>query len=315
MKVLFTGASSFTGFWFVRELAAAGHEVVAIFRKRQGEYADIRGERVRRVLESCTPVFGCEFGSESFLDLIDSESSWDVLCHHAADVTNYKSMDFDISTALARNTLNLRQVLQKLQAKGCNCLIATGSVFELNEGAGEKPLRAFSPYGLSKSLSWQVIEFYGKQAGFGLGKFVIPNPFGPFEEPRFTHYLMKNWFQGRVPSVNTPAYVRDNIHVSLLSKAYRFFVEKVVREGGTQKLNPSGYVETQGAFAKRFAAEMAKRLPLACDLELKRQTEFPEPRVRINTDILDVDELGWSEDAAWDKIANYYKERFHTMRI
>ena len=34
MKILFTGASSFTGYWFIRELAAAGHEVTAIFRKR-----------------------------------------------------------------------------------------------------------------------------------------------------------------------------------------------------------------------------------------------------------------------------------------
>ena len=33
MKILFTGASSFTGFWFARALAAAGHEVVATFRE------------------------------------------------------------------------------------------------------------------------------------------------------------------------------------------------------------------------------------------------------------------------------------------
>jgi hypothetical protein len=32
MKILFTGASSFTGMWFVRELAAAGHDVVPPFK-------------------------------------------------------------------------------------------------------------------------------------------------------------------------------------------------------------------------------------------------------------------------------------------
>ena len=32
MKILFTGGSSFTGYWFVRELAAAGHDVTAVFR-------------------------------------------------------------------------------------------------------------------------------------------------------------------------------------------------------------------------------------------------------------------------------------------
>ena len=32
MNILFTGGSSFTGSWFIRELAAAGHQVTAIFR-------------------------------------------------------------------------------------------------------------------------------------------------------------------------------------------------------------------------------------------------------------------------------------------
>jgi UDP-glucose 4-epimerase len=32
MRVLFTGAKSFTGYWFVREWVTAGHEVVAACR-------------------------------------------------------------------------------------------------------------------------------------------------------------------------------------------------------------------------------------------------------------------------------------------
>ena len=35
MKILFTGGSSFTGSRFIRELAAAGHQVVAIFQRRR----------------------------------------------------------------------------------------------------------------------------------------------------------------------------------------------------------------------------------------------------------------------------------------
>ena len=33
MKILFTGASSFTGYWFVKELAERGHEVTALLRR------------------------------------------------------------------------------------------------------------------------------------------------------------------------------------------------------------------------------------------------------------------------------------------
>jgi nucleoside-diphosphate-sugar epimerase len=66
-------------------------------------------------------------------------------------------------------------------------------VFEANEGLGSAPLRAFSPYGLSKGLTAAAAAFYADREGFTFEKFVIPNPFGPYEEPRFTAYLMKTW--------------------------------------------------------------------------------------------------------------------------
>ena len=54
MKVLFTGGSSFTGFWFIKEMADAGHEVTAILRKHAEEYPDeIRRQRVGRTSSSC----------------------------------------------------------------------------------------------------------------------------------------------------------------------------------------------------------------------------------------------------------------------
>src|SRR6266542_4514975 len=96
-----------------------------------------------------------------------------------------------------------------------------------------------------------------------LGKFVIPNPFGPHEEPRFTSFLIKNWFAGATPAVSTPAYLSDNIHVSLLAKVYANFASNVPATG-VKKLNPSGYAETQGAFTERFAREMRRRLNLEC---------------------------------------------------
>src|SRR5690606_13203848 len=147
-------------------------------------------------------------------------------------------------------------------------VLVTGSVFEPGEGAGSDGLPAFSPYGLSKALTAQCFEYYAQAHGLRMGKFVIPNPFGPFEEPRFTHYLVRNWHEGKVPTVSTPAYVRDNIHVSLLAKAYVAFAAQLPATPGTQRHHPSGYIEMQGAFALRFAAEMQPRLGLPCPVEL-----------------------------------------------
>jgi len=303
MRILFTGASSFTGMWFVKHLAAAGHDVVMTFRGQPGDYDGLRRKRVELAAACGEPVYGCSFGDECFIKLAH-EGGFDVLGHHAADVSNYKSADFDVSAALANNTRNLRAILAALKGSGCGRVVLTGSVFEPGEGAGSEGVRAFSPYGLSKGLTAQVVRFETEQAEMDFGKFVIPNPFGPYEEPRFTHYLVKRWREGKVPTVNTPAYVRDNIHVDLLARAYASFVAA----SDHPQFNPSGYVETQGAFAQRFALEMDARLDLRCAVELAEQTQFDEPRIRINTDPVDGVALGFDEKQAWDEVAAFYEQ-------
>jgi UDP-glucose 4-epimerase len=306
MRILFTGASSFTGAWFVRELAAAGHQVTATFRQGAEAYPDeVRRRRVAFAAAAAEPIFGVSFGDDAFLALV-RRGGWDLLAHHAADVTNYRSPDFDTAAALQANTRSLAAVLQAFRAGGGRRVLLTGSVFEGGEGAGSQGLPHFSPYGLSKALTAEVFRYHCERSGVGLGKLVVPNPFGPFEEPRYTAYLLKTWFGGGTASCANPAYVRDNIHVSLLAKAYAGFAAGLPETGFVRR-NPSGYAESQGAFTQRLAAEMRPRLGLPCLVELKRQTEFPEPQVRINTDIPDAVALGWNEGAAWDEMAGYYR--------
>jgi len=313
VRILFTGASSFTGTWFVRELAAAGHDVTAVFTRTAEEYPDeIRRERLALVAALCRPVHGVSFGDARFLELVEG-GGWDVLAHHAADVTDYKSRDFDAVAALRNNTRELGSVLAALEAGGCRRVLLTGSVFEGGEGCGSEGLPDFSPYGLSKSLTARTFRYYCERAGLGLGKFVIPNPFGAHEEPRFTAYLMRTWMAGETPGCATPAYVRDNIHVSLLAKVYaRFALD--LPDRGFVRVNPCGYVETQGAFARRVASEMSPRLDHDCRVDLAEQTDFPEPRVRVNTDVPDTEELGWNEADAWDSMARWYVDRAAASR-
>ena len=274
MKILFTGGSSFTGLWFIQELTAAGHDVTTVFRKRAEAYSDeVRRQRVVLASEVSHPIESCSVGDVKFLALIE-EGGWDLLCHHGADVNNYKSPDFDAVAALANNTYNLPAVLRSLRAVGCRRLLLTGSVFEGGEGAGSQGLPDFSPYGLSKALTAQMFRYYCDRAGIGLGKFVIPNPFGPYEEPRFTAYLMKNWLTGATPSCSSPAYVRDNIHVSLLAKVYARFAAEFADVGFTQ-INPSGYAESQGAFTLRVAQEMRRAWDCPAPSNSRNRLTFP----------------------------------------
>lgn len=297
MNILFTGANCFTGVWFVKELLEAGHKVTAIMKRPFEAYSGVRLQRVEMLLPMCECIFDVRFGDENFISLLKRQD-WDLLCHHAADVTDYKSPQFDPIKALGNNTHNLVQVLEALRGAK---IILTGSVFEQREGVGTKPLRAFSPYGLSKGLTYDFFAYYCERHGISLSKFVIPNPFGPYEEERFTSYLIDTWMQGKIPQVKTPSYIRDNVPVTLLAKAYRWFAENP-----SDTYHPSYYAETQGLFAQRVADEMRSRLQLPCELQLCEQTSFQEPLERTNHDKID---LPWDEAAFWDDFAAYYLQK------
>ena len=306
MKILMTGASSFTGMWFAEELAHAGHEVTATFTRSPEEYSGTRRKRVERIKSLVHPVYNCCFGDSRFLQTIDRSIEWDIFCHHASDVTDYKSPEFNFSRALDLNTHNIGTVLKSLLKKNCNKLLLTGSVFEQREGKGTQPLNAVSPYGLSKGMTADVFSYFCSSYDFNLGKFVIPNPFGPFEEERFTSYLLTSWLAEKTPSVNTPEYIRDNIHVSLLAKAYAHFADDLIAAEGEIKSNPGQYRETQGKFTTRLSREMSFRINRKCHFKLGEQTEFFEPLERVNFDTIDPKKYNWNEEEAWNNMADYY---------
>jgi UDP-glucose 4-epimerase len=305
MKVLLTGASSFTGYWFAHALSAAGHHVVAPLARAKDAYSSVRAARVSGLLKVAEVVWSAPFGDRVFMDLLDAP--FDVLCHHAARVTDYRSPNFDITVALSENTRNLPEILRRMTGNGLRCLVLTGTMFEEGEGAGEPPMRAFSPYGVSKTLTAATVRYWCQTMTLPLGKFVIPNPFGPFEEPRFISYLVETWRRGEVPEVKTPRYVRDNIHASLLAQAYCSFFENMAKDPRPSKVNPSGYVETQGDFALRCARELGPRLKLDARVQLLEQTDFSEPLMRINNQPSETWSLSWNESLAWDELARFYR--------
>ncbi len=306
MKILFTGASSFTGFWFVKTLAAAGHEIVCPITRNLEDYASLRGQRLEWLKPVCRLVPNAPFGSDAFVRLVRTES-FDQLCHHAADVKNYKRLDFDAAAALRNNTHNLATVLGAAGARGLQSVVLTGTYFEAGEGLGSEPQRTFSPYSLSKTLTFEAFRAECQQARLPLGKFVLPNPFGPLEEPRFTAFLMHEWQADKTCEVRTPDYLRDNIHVDLLAAVYARFVAQVARaKVPLLKINPSGYVETQGEFARRVAREVHSRLGWSCRLKLLKQEDFSEPLSRSNTESAAKECPAWQESAAWDAFAKFY---------
>jgi hypothetical protein len=121
---------------------------------------------------------------------------------------------------------------------------------------------------------------------------------------------MNHWREGKPGEVKTPDYLRDNIHVDLLAAVYaRFAARAAALNAGEAAFNPSGYVESQGAFARRVAREVQARLGWACELILARQESFAEPPARTNTEPAAPLAPEWSEAGAWDAFASFYTKK------
>ena len=300
MKILLTGITSFTGMWFAKKLTEAGHEIIATLQNKKHEYKDLKLKRLN-VLEGQNIKFieNCSFGDKTFIKLIDN--SIDSVNHHGANVKNYKSPDFDYIQATKDNTDNIKQVLELCKKNGIKQIVLTGSVFEQDEGIGSISRGAFSPYGLSKGLTYQIFKYWTEYYSLNLKKFIIPNPFGPYEEHRLCQYLISKWKNGEIPHVSTPNYIRDNIHVEKLAQEYLRYTtdSKFIQK---ERYGPSGYIESQGDFVQRFAYEINKRLFLKTQFTIDTEHALNEPMIRINRYDNTIDD----DEKYWNSLASYY---------
>ena len=310
MKILLTGASSFTGYHFARILAEDGNQVVATFTRPRDGYA---GNALGRIgllegLDGCRLVFGAKFGSGPFMDLLGGEGPFDMLCAHGAVVGDYKGAGFDVEAAVGENTHGLDGACRALAGPGGGSVMLTRSYFETC-GSSDLAFNRLSPYAQSKMITTERFHSACVRHSLPLAEFMVPNPFGPMENDRarLTTYLMGRWKQGEAAEISHPGYVRDNIHVRALAASYLRCAKRLA--GGTDShltARPSGYVMTNGEFARMVAAQSRERTGLECPVRLARQADWDEPRELRNVDRLRYERLGLSERGLWDEFVGWY---------
>ena len=286
MKILFTGASSFTGSWIVPALSRAGHEVTVVFTRRGPEaYDGLRRKRVERVLPFARAVWAVESGDAQFIKLCRDQGPWDLISLHGAEVGDYKAADFDWRRALEKNTRGYAEMFAAFYAASGHAVVLTGSYFEAYEGNPGGPSESLSPYGLSKTLTWHACRHECLRAGLALGKFVIPNPVGPFEDPKLVAALARKWQEGGVPQLHTPLEICDHLPVSALAAEYSNFAATVRRAGaGTISFRrPSGWVESVEAFSHRVAREFGRLSGASYAVASEPKTIATAPAMRRNS--------------------------------
>ena len=306
-KVLFTGASSFTGATFASALVSRGFAVVAPIRRTLREYEGMRFARLSGLPDKVSLVANAPVGSRMFTKTLTESGRFDAVVLHHAQVSGYRSADFDVGGAILDSTANAAETAKLLAKSGCRAAILTRSVFEAGQGLGSRD-GPIGLYAVAKTATVETWRFHLEREGIPCTDFTIANPVGPDEERRLVAYLASAWASGGVPALRAPQLVRDNVPVDLLGEAFAHELELAI-DGRGSSLVPSFWVGSNLDFATKVASEFASRLHTECQVTTERPFEDSEPVIRIGKDRL-TPRAGWDESIFWDRYVGFYRSMF-----
>jgi nucleoside-diphosphate-sugar epimerase len=254
MKVLLTGATSFTGCHIARALLDSGAQVYATLTKSKAHYQDdsLIQKRLQHA-KGAEWISECAFGSDTMFSLVKMRQI-DIFINHGASIKGYRSPDFNFEESAIKGLHNAAKLMACLKENGCKGLIHSGTVFEANQN-----LPAMSPYGLAKGKVWEGLKTECKNAKLSLSKIVIANPIGPFEnDDRLIPVFARMWREGKTPSLTTPGQSWDNVPAPWLAAVYLDEAKRLMDSpaGLLRERRPSGFTISNEELVGRIAKEL-----------------------------------------------------------
>lgn len=307
-NVLLTGASSFTGFWFAKELKLKGFNVFCPLPRSENDYNGIKAKRIDNIKRDVTFIFNSPLGENKFNDLL--EKPFDILCLHGAHVQNYESPKFELLNSLNCNLNEIEFILKKSFFNGCKTVLWTSSIFEdvldNNDENTDYYKVPWLKYALSKKTSYTIVKHLSISMGFNFVRFVIPNPFGPFEDQKLCFHLTKSLMQGSDFIVKTPDYLRDMIHIENLAEIY---VKQILHSRELsifKECRPSEYRMKIFDFAKLLTSKYNQFYNAEYEIEKMKQEIFNEPIELLNGEFNSVSGKSKDNDNLWYNYFEYY---------
>lgn len=215
--IFLTASSSFTGFNFAQEISQK-KKLICFLSKKKNQYLGIRLKRINFLKrnKNIIIVYDCPFGSLKMINIMKKYSNI-IFCFHHAHTLNYKNDSlYEMHKGYASDLNNIDHFFLQLK-KNIKKLILTSSIFEKRFTGKEND---FSKYALNKSLTYETIKFFCTTNKIKFINFVISNPFGPFEDTRFTNYILNCWLNNKSAIINHPNLIRENIYISDLKISY-----------------------------------------------------------------------------------------------
>lgn len=219
MRVLVTGGAGFIGSHICDQLCSRGDDVAVLDNLSTG---------VRENLPSTWPFFLADTRDRFQVAEVFDQWRPDVVCHQAAQMSVSRSVR-EPSIDAEINILGLVNVLENCVRTSVRRVVfaSSGGVLygESAEPADEEhPQRPISPYGISKLVGEQYLQFFAREHGLEAVALRYANVYGPRQNPHgeagVVAIFCQRMLRGEPTTINGDGrYVRDYVHVADVAAA------------------------------------------------------------------------------------------------
>ncbi len=276
-NILFVGLTSFTGFYFVKDMCKnKKNKIFCVLTKDKKKYDYLKKKRLNIISKNKNVklINNVKFGDKKFLKLI-KDIKFEIFCFHHAHTNNYNDdSKFNFRKSIKNNLNNVDKVFSIIPQNAK--IIITNTVFQKIDKKKYKPL---SNYGLSKTVSYEKMIELSKKYKIEYKSFFIPNPWGILEEKKLNYYLITNWLNKNKTEIKFPDYIRDNIFINKLSEEYNNLLHLRSKQ---KEFFPSGYCSSNKVFIEALRKKFEKFFKIKTDVKYSLMTKTDQPLIRIN---------------------------------
>lgn len=212
MKVIVTGGAGFIGSHIVDVLLQKGHSPFVVDNLSSGS---------RRNLPNNVKLFEVDIRDRAQLAAVFDEVKPDAVSHQAAQMSVSRSMREPLFDAEI-NVMGLLNVFENAARIGVKRIVfaSSGGVLygEVSTPASEEaPKRPMSPYGISKWVGEQYLEFFAREHQMQAVALRYSNVYGPRQNPHgeagVVAIFCKSMLAGKTTTINGDGkYLRDYVY-------------------------------------------------------------------------------------------------------